>query len=271
MVNKVFLIETSAPSRKFVLKYSKRENGGFEWKYKCLDALNKKYSFPVPEPYFYSIYDSDADCAYLGMEYWDAVNMGMAYFTFENRKIIEKEIAETIAKLHCYTEDKYYTLFSDKKYDKLYQIMYKKYSENVNSKVESKIGQEYYKILLKIVENLDRIFIENEKPVLVHGDIWSTNVMLENRNRVYYLKGFVDPSPHFINREYELAYLQVFGMFSDELFKYYRKFHRIDDGFEIRRYFYWLHTMLIHVNYFGDLAYVLRTRKLITLCSRLIG
>lgn len=270
MVNRVFLIETTEPHQKLVLKYSEKENRGFEYEYKSLDTLNRRYNFPVPEPYFYSNYDSDTDCAYLGMEYWNAVNMGISCLSSDDREIIEKEIAETIAKLHCYTEERYYTLFSDEKYDKLYQIMYKKYKENMNPEVESKIGHDYYKILLRIVERLDRVFIENERPVLVHGDIWSTNVMLENREDVYHLKGFIDPSPHFINREYELSYLQVFGMFSNKLFKYYKKFHRIDEGFEIRRYFYWLHTMLVHVNYFGDLAYVLRAKKLISLCDRFL-
>ncbi len=271
MVSKIFLVITEFPEERFVLKYSEKEDKGFKGQYECLEILNKEYHFPVPVPYFCSAYDKDVGCSYLGMEYWDAENMGEARFTAENRKIIEHEIAESISKLHNNTDNEHYYLFSKKRYKKLYQIMEKKYQENLTPAVKKKIGEKYYKELLRIFEKLDKILIDNDKPVLVHGDIWSTNVMLENKNGVYHLKGFVDPSPHFINREYELAYLQVFGMFSDELFRHYRKFHTIDEGFQLRRHFYWLLTMLIHVNYFGDLHYVLRTMSLIKTCKKILS
>ena len=94
--------------------------------------------------------------------------------------------------------------------------------------------------------------------------------MLEQRKGSCHLKGFVDPNSHFIHREYELAYLQVFGMFSEEFFKEYMKFHKIDEGFLARRHFYWLLTMLIHVNHFGDMHYVLRTLNLIKTCKEIL-
>jgi len=272
MVNKVYLIKFSSHlhNERFVLKFSDSVNNGFEWEYKCLEVLNKQYKLSVPQPYFYSSYEPEISCSYLGMEYWDATNMGMAYLLQEERKTIEIEIAESIAELHKNTGSEYYTLFSNKRYKSLTDIMKSKYEENMNKQVEDKIGKGPYKILLNILENLSKVFIENEKPVLVHGDIWSTNVMVYKKNNFYHLKGFIDPSPHFINREYELAYLKVFGMFSQELFKYYSKIHKIDDGFKVRIYFYWLHTMLVHVKYFGDLHYVLRTLELINICKNLL-
>jgi len=271
MVDTVLLITTSNPNEKFVLKISEKPRSGFEWQYKALDTLKNKYHFPVPTPYFFSNYNSNLGCSYLGMEYWNAVNMGMAFFTRDNRKIFEREIAEEIAKLHSYTDTKYYALFSEKKYDKLYQIMTEKFKNNMTDEVRIRIGEKSYEDAEYIIANLSKIFLDNEKPVLVHGDIWSTNVMLERKKGIYHLKGFVDPSPHFINREYELAYLEVFGMFSNELFTHYQKFHKIDKNFLVRRFFYHLLTMLIHVRVFGDLPYILRSKNLIKTCKQIIN
>ena len=46
----------------------------------------------------------------------------------------------------------------------------------------------------------------NEKPALLHGDLWSGNLICDNRG----MPSLIDPAVYFAHREMELAFSHLF-------------------------------------------------------------
>lgn len=97
-------------------------------------------------------------------------------------------------------------------------------------------------------EHLDRWLIEPDQPALIHGDMWTTNI-LAHQGRI---TGFLDPAIYYAHPEIELAFSTLFGTFSTPFFRRYDELNPISTGFfEERRDIYNLYPLLVHVRLFG--------------------
>lgn len=102
--------------------------------------------------------------------------------------------------------------------------------------------------LEKLSQQLDRWLDEPVHPSLVHGDVWTTNVLAFNGRIV----GFLDPAIYFAHAEIELAFIALFNTFGQPFFDRYQELRPIRDGFfEERRDLYNLYPLLVHVYFFG--------------------
>jgi fructosamine-3-kinase len=102
--------------------------------------------------------------------------------------------------------------------------------------------------IVDLSEKIDGLIEEPEAPSLIHGDIWSGNVLTKD-NRV---SGFLDPAVYYANPEIELAFITLFGTFGDTFFSHYEELRGIREGFfEVRRDIYNLYPLLVHVRLFG--------------------
>ena len=89
---------------------------------------------------------------------------------------------------------------------------------------------------------------EPHRPALIHGDVWSGNVLAAN-DRV---AGFLDPAIYFADADIELAFITLFHTFSALFFERYQEQRPIRPEFwEVRRYLYNLYPLLVHVRLFG--------------------
>lgn len=110
------------------------------------------------------------------------------------------------------------------------------------------LSQALYDRLQSFAEKVDSYLIEPKNPVLIHGDIWTTNVLTKNNKVV----GIIDPAIYYAHNEMELQYLTVFGNFGQAFFDRYQQFIPVDDDFfNVRRYIYNLYPLLVHVAIFG--------------------
>jgi fructosamine-3-kinase len=97
-------------------------------------------------------------------------------------------------------------------------------------------------------ENLTRWLEEPEAPSLLHGDVWSGNVLTGSEGVV----AFLDPAIYYGHPEIELAFITMFSTFGDRFFRRYQEHHRISPGFwETRRDLYNIYPLLVHVRLFG--------------------
>lgn len=97
-------------------------------------------------------------------------------------------------------------------------------------------------------ERLDEWLAEPERPSLIHGDVWTTNVLAAGDR----ITGFVDPAIYYAHPEIELAFTTLFGTFGEPFFKRYQELRPIPPGFfEERRDIYNLYPLLVHVRLFG--------------------
>ncbi len=95
---------------------------------------------------------------------------------------------------------------------------------------------------------LDRRLTEPDRPSLIHGDMWTGNVLCSGDGIV----GFVDPAIYYADAEIELAFSTLFGTFGDAFFRRYAERRPIRPGFfEERRDLYNLYPLLVHVRLFG--------------------
>ena len=105
-----------------------------------------------------------------------------------------------------------------------------------------------------INDGFERLFtklpalIPDEKPSLLHGDLWSGNFMTDENG----IPSLVDPAVHYGHRETELAFTSMFGGFSPEFYNRYEEYFPLEPGFESRREIHNLYPLLVHVNLFGQ-------------------
>lgn len=101
--------------------------------------------------------------------------------------------------------------------------------------------------IAKLAENLDRWIADDAAPALIHGDMWTGNV-LANGARI---AGFVDPAIYYADPEIELAFATLFGTFGAPFFRRYAEHRPLRPGFAERKDIYNLYPLLVHVRLFG--------------------
>jgi fructosamine-3-kinase len=95
---------------------------------------------------------------------------------------------------------------------------------------------------------LDEFIGEPNPPALIHGDVWSANVLARGDR----ITAFLDPAIYYADPEIELAFISLFDSFGDAFLKRYREIRSIDTAFfETRRDLYNLYPLLVHTYYFG--------------------
>jgi len=100
----------------------------------------------------------------------------------------------------------------------------------------------------KLLDRLDTFLPEPEKPSLIHGDLWSGNVLADKDGKAI----LIDPAVYVGNAEADLAMTELFGGFPQEFYAAYREVNPLQAGYEERRDLYNLYHLLNHLNMFGQ-------------------
>ena len=105
--------------------------------------------------------------------------------------------------------------------------------------------------LLKLGENLlhrlEQILDAPESASLLHGDLWSGNVMCNVDGEPV----LVDPACYMGHREAEFGMITLFGGFDEDFYAAYNEGWPMEDGCEERVEIYRLYHLLNHLNLFG--------------------
>ncbi len=100
----------------------------------------------------------------------------------------------------------------------------------------------------RLAERLDELIEEPERPSLIHGDVWSGNVLARSGK----ITAFLDPAIYHADPEMELAFISLFDSFGDTFLQHYEEIRGLRPGFfEMRRDLYNLYPLLVHVYFFG--------------------
>lgn len=100
----------------------------------------------------------------------------------------------------------------------------------------------------RLAERIGDYLIEPPFPSLLHGDLWTGNVLVRGGR----VAGFVDPAIYFGSPEIELAFTTMFGTFGEAFFAAYESLMPLEPGFhELRAGLYNLYPTLVHVRLFG--------------------
>jgi fructosamine-3-kinase len=110
-------------------------------------------------------------------------------------------------------------------------------------------GLETAEQLAEVIEREPNRFIAlGERPVLIHGDLWSGNML----SRGGQVTGLIDPAIYYADREIELAFMGLFGCVGKAFFDRYHELRPISPGFfERRQGMYRIYPLLVHAVLFG--------------------
>ena len=108
----------------------------------------------------------------------------------------------------------------------------------------------------------DWFFLENEKPALLHGDLWSGNYFGGPNGEPC----LFDPAIYFGFREADLAMMELFGTPPKSFFDSYVEASPLNPGYEERRDLFNLYHLLNHLNLFGN-SYLKSIKEIINFYS----
>ena len=98
-----------------------------------------------------------------------------------------------------------------------------------------------------LLSHLDEYLIEPDAPSLIHGDLWSGNMISGNDGKGW----LIDPAVYYGCAEADIAMTELFGGFDREFYQCYQSVGKLQPGYEDRRDLYNLYHLLNHLNLFG--------------------
>ena len=101
------------------------------------------------------------------------------------------------------------------------------------------------KIWERLQQKLPSLIQHPIEPVLVHGDLWSANLIYSHK------PVFIDPAIYFADPFIDIAYTKLFGGFEQKFYDAYLEVYPIvPEVFELEK-LYQIYSLLVHTILFG--------------------
>ena len=241
-INEVFLLKFE--ERELVVKINSAEDfpGMFDAEAKGLQLLRDSKSFIVPEVFRVG---EIGKYSYLMMEYLGHGKKSLDFW---------ENFGQNLAKLHKVTNTNF-GLDHDNYIGSLPQS--NKISTSASQfYVEQRLQPQFKKAIDNgfNINEVDRFYkniyqeIPEEKPALIHGDLWSGNYLTTCNGH----PALIDPAIAFAPREMDIAMMKLFGGFSEDVYKIYNSVFPLELGWEDRVSTWQLYYLLVHLNLFGS-------------------
>lgn len=181
--------------------------------------------------------------------YWEKLGVGLAQMHMASRSKFGLEVDNYIASVPQQNKD---------------ELSWAGFF--IHQRLEPLIGRAYYNGLIEaefikkfqsIYPKLESLF-PKERPALLHGDLWSGNVMTGPEGQPV----LIDPAVYYGHREMDLAFSRLFGGFDEAFYLAYHDIFPLEPGFEERMDVYNLYPLLVHLLLFGK-SYLVGIQKTI--------
>lgn len=100
----------------------------------------------------------------------------------------------------------------------------------------------------RLLRSLDQWIPHYRQPVMLHGDFWGGNWIAGPQGEPW----IIDPAVFYGEREFELAFTELFGGFSRRFYDAYEEIHPISPDYQERKQLYQLYYLLVHLTLFGE-------------------
>ncbi len=252
MSNTVLELTTDGDPPVVVAKISTEANAaGLEYQFKSARYIRRYTSFPVPAP-LALVADRELGIHALLMERLGGCNLHDANLSEQGERYFQIEMARLLADLHAHRRLTYGPAWQRSNTRRWLDVFGPDLADEFAA-VADRLSPPARKTIERLLANLDGWLPESQRPTLVHGDLWDTNILIDDRDADRpVITGFVDGGAVFRDVEFELAYLRVFHTVGETFFEFYMRRHPLRDGFDRRCRVYWLKTMMLHLRYFSD-------------------
>ena len=98
----------------------------------------------------------------------------------------------------------------------------------------------------KLCQRLDEL-IPACKPSLIHGDLWSGNLLIDTSGHPV----LIDPAVYYGHPEMDWAMLSLFGSYPVEALDHYQNLHPLEKGLNERIDIHQLYPLIVHLILFG--------------------
>lgn len=168
-----------------------------------------------------------------------------------------EDLGQSLAQLHSQTREKY-GLEQDNFIGRLPQNNEQNESWVdffIQKRLQVQLGLAVYKELVgaSFAERFKALYpklpdlLPEEQPSLLHGDLWSGNVMVGAEGQPC----LIDPAVYYGHREAELAFTELFGGFDARFYAAYQEAKPLVPGYAERKDIYNIYPLMVHVNMFG--------------------
>lgn len=244
-INYAFRLETDGPDYFLKYNHADRYPGMFEAEAKGLALLQNTKALRIPSPVFTGIGDI---FSFILMEYLPQGNMGSGFW---------EDFGIGLAGLHRNTAASF-GLDHHNYIGSLYQsntqhVDWYTFFRQERLEPMVKMGVDSGAIPRRVLASFDHMYkrlpdlIPEEKPSLLHGDLWSGNFMTERTGSPI----LIDPAVYYGHRETDLAMTQLFGGFGPAFYEAYHREYPLEKGWKDRLDIHNLYSLLVHVNLFG--------------------
>lgn len=221
--------------------------------------LLRSLGVPSPTVYDCRIGSLDNPNSYLLMDFIDGVELNAARASCDSEEFakLQSQLADIVLRLHDQTATRYGKVSTQQPasfeswpacFRSLYDPIWKEVekSPHLPGKCRKHIG--------KIHERLDRLLAHSDQPRLVHGDLWSTNILVRrDADAPCAITALLDPNCRYAHVELELAYLELFHTATSAFMKEYQHVHKLPaDYHHMRKPVYQLYCLINHFNQFGS-------------------
>jgi len=234
-VDESYILKTSQPSESLKIEAE------------MLLDINK---YKIPVPHVFDVGDS-----HLLMEFIEESSVPV--------KVKELQAAKSLSALHSVTNESrmygyYYntTIASFNQNNEQTQYSWGLFLAQMRIMPMAKICYDKGYLSKEAVDKLEvlcrdiykRIDMNSITPSLLHGDLWSGNVLFNDTGAT-----LIDPAIYFGDREMELAFILMFNTFGDTFFNTYSEVHPLsDDFYETKVPLYQIYPYLVHVALYGN-------------------
>lgn len=240
-INEVFFLKTTTENYVVKLNHANSFPKMFEAEANGLQLLAKHSSFVIPE--VINIGEVD-NLAFLVMSY---IPSGQKKVDFS------KEFALRLAELHQ-TSQENFGLAHNNYIGSLHQ--YNASASNASEFYIQQRLQPQFELAANNGFNFPQLeafyervssLIPDEKPSLIHGDLWNGNHMVDMHGKPV----LIDPAVAFAPREMDLAMMKLFGGYDTSVFEHYHTIFPLEKDWESRVELFQLYYLLVHLNLFG--------------------
>lgn len=215
----------------------------FELERDGLDILRSSDSFRIPEVF---LVDDHDDMAFLVMEFVAEGSKGKSFWPDFSAKLAS--LHRTAADAFGYARDNYIGRLpqSNSWSSHWTEFFIEQRLEPQLRMAGNLFSKKDFLAFEKLFHRLDALLPE-ESPALLHGDLWGGNYLADESGDPV----LIDPAVYYGHREVDLAMMQLFGGFSQEVFEHYQREFPLEPGWKERVDLHNLYPLLVHLNLFG--------------------